>query len=291
MRQEGNPKLSETLETFCEEHLGPLTHVSFCGWAHAESNVWRVVSESQTAYLKAHRQPRKYRQELNAYMWWAPQLTGTPTLLGKLEGNINVLLLSEVPGDLVENLSLDSSSLCDLYRQAGAFLRRLHDLPFEDTDIPLSEALEQRLEGWTGARARGIVEPDDLDWARARVTETLPLLNPYRRVPCHRDFTGRNWLSNDGQLYVIDFEHARADLWFLDLERLTGKWGAEPELEESFFAGYGRTLNDEERGVLERLAALSAVSTIVWAREHGDLTFEAYGRERLANLKRNSHNT
>lgn len=284
--------LDGALLMFCQQSLGPLQQSTFCGWDHAESSVWKVVSESgRAAYLKQHRQPRKFAQESRAYAEWLPHLSAfTPQLIAKLEGAQNALLLSPVLGELVETSQLGTVDLHDLYIQAGHFLNKLHTLPFSDEDeLPIGEAVAQRTGAWTGKRAEGIINANDIAWVRARVSETLPLLQMYTRVPCHRDYTARNWLVNEGKLYVIDFEHARADLWFLDVERMwSDVWRERPFLEAAFWEGYGRTLKEEERGILERLAALNALSTVVWAKEHGDEEFEAFGRGVLERLKRSA---
>ena len=280
--------MPEKLLNACRQVLGDGLETSFHGWDHAESKVWKVIGRDQIAYLKQYHQPRKYQQEYEAYTRWLPLLKSmrTPDLLAHFEDS-RTLLFSEVQGELVEEKERRGEDVRDLYRQAGAFLRELQTLPFVDEDeLPLSEAVAQRTEAWTAGRAGGIVGAADVDWVRARVAETLPVLQDYRRVPCHRDYTARNWLVDEGKLYVIDFEHSRPDLWFLDIERLwSDVWWERPDLAEAFWEGYGRILSDEEAWLLERLAALNALSTIVWAREHNDAPFEARGRARLERLK------
>ena len=276
--------MPKKLRDACQEVLGEVLETSFRGWDHAESRVWRVVARRQTAYLKQHRQPLKHKQEYRAYTEWLPRLPDiTPKLLADFEDS---LLLSEVPGELVEDKERRDEDVRDLYRQAGAFLQELHDLPFVyEDEMTLAEAFVRRTEAWTG-RVGDILSADDVAWVKARVAEALPILKNYKRVPCHRDYTARNWLADDGKLHVIDFEHSRPDLWFLDIERLwSDVWHERSDLAEAFWEGYGRGLSAEETWVLERLAALNALSTVVWAREHGDVGFEARGRARLERLK------
>ena len=282
--------MPEKLLNACRQVLGDGLETTFYGWDHAESRVWKVVGRNRTTYLKQYRQPRKYRQEYEAYTRWLPLLKSmrTPELLASFEGS-RTLLFSEAPGELVEEKERHGEEVRDLYRQAGAFLRELHTLPFVDEDeLPLNEAIAKRTEAWTTGRAEGVVGAADVAWVRARVAETLPVLQAFKRVPCHRDYTARNWLADEGKLYIIDFEHSRPDLWFLDIERLwSDVWHTRPDLGEAFWEGYGRTLSDEEAWVLERLAAFNALGTIIWAREHNDAPFEAQGWERLERLKAN----
>ena len=83
---------------------------------------------------------------------------------------------------------------------------------------------------------------------------------------------------------VIDFEHSRPDFWLFDVEKLVTEVGG-TGLEAAFWQGYGALLTDAETRVLERYSALNALSTVVWAREHGDEAFEADGRRRLSDLR------
>ena len=279
------------LHAFVQAVVGP-THVRrFCGWEHAESLVWEFqTTAGATLYLKQHRQIRKFRQEHHAYTAWVPALPSvTPILVGAHLAAPHALLITAVPGTLAENTLLSPAHELELHRQAGRFLRALHDLPHEDIDpVSLVDAFAQRMAAWL-PRVRGLVEEGDIDWVISRMQEILPLLGSYSRVPCHRDYTPRNWLVHQAelQLYVIDFEHARPDLALLDMERLwAGTWPGRPDLKAAFFDGYGRNLTSDEEALLERCAALGALTTIGWAHEHGDVPFEQYGRDLLARLRR-----
>ena len=274
---------------FARQHLAEIRSVRFCGWDHAESGVWELSTATGRVFLKKHRQTRKFEQELLAYQAWTPHLSPlTPRLL-EHQRETQTLLLSAVPGELVERMKLSAREERDLHRQAGAFLRRLHDAPFEDADtLTLAEALRKRTEAWA-ARVEGVLTLEDITWVKARVAEALPLLADFTRVPCHRDYTARNWLADGNRFYVIDFEHAHPDLWLYDLERLWAElWPERPDLRAAFLNGYGRDLTEEEEGVLERVAAHGALSTIVWARDHKDTAFEEQGWRRLAWLKARS---
>lgn len=287
-------ELPDALGAFAEAQLGQLTRTRFCGWPHAESAVWHLEGRA-SAYLKAFRQPRKFAQERRAYRDWLPRLTSepglavTPALLAE-SGALRALLLSALPGSLAVHALLTPRQGLEVYRRAGAFLRALHALPFGDDDpLPLGEAYRQRAKAWL-ARAEGLVADPLVAWVGGRAGEAAGLLDTLgaARVPCHRDFTARNWLVATGagavRLAVIDFEHARPDFWLFDTEKLCAEVTATP-LEAAFWQGYGRAPTDAERRVLEAHGALAALSTVVWAREHGDAAFEAQGRAQLGRLR------
>lgn len=296
-------ELGSALRTFAEFHLGAPVRARFCGWPHAESAVWRVEGQvtgqahgRTAAFIKVLRQPQKFAQERRAYRDWAPQLTSAPgpalvpTLLAE-SGALRALLLSALPGVLLERASLKAAQSLEAYRQAGAFLGALHRLPFRDDDpLPLGEATRRRARAWL-ARAEGLVQPELRAWVEGRavaVAETLEQLGA-ARVPCHRDFAPRNWLvtteKGEGavRLAVIDFEHSRPDFWLADLEKLCAS-GWDADSEAAFWTGYGRTLTAAEWTLLEQRSALAALATVVWACEHGDAAFEAQGRAQLSGL-------
>ena len=220
------------------------------------------------------RQPRKFVQERRAYRAWLPGLgfQGTPRLLAE-SSELRALLVSAYPGSC--SSTLIQAKRPEVYRQAGAWLRALHALPFVDDDpVPLLKPMRSAAQrGW--GRAAGLLEPTLISWVGTQVESAVKSLEQLGavRVPCHRDYSPRNWLvdlsGENVQLSVIDFEHARPDHWLVDVERLyAGSWDS--SLEDAFWQGYGRVLSELERKVLGQRLVLSALSSVVWAREHGD---------------------
>ena len=275
------------LTEFTVAQVGDIRSVEFAGWDHGESLVWRIESElREVVYLKTHRQPGKFRQETHALKHWTAELpAATPILIATHTGKRHAFLMSAVPGKLVELLDQTGESLTQTYRSAGRFLAALHAVEYCDDDIPVAEAMHQRTLAWCD-RAKSHASPEQITWVRERMLDSIPLLNGYQRVPCHRDFSPRNWMIDErGRFGVIDFEHSRADLFLLDFERQWSRqWFDQPQLASAFWQGYGRYLTSDEEQLLERCAALSALSTITWAREHNDKAFESHGRRVLARL-------
>ena len=103
-------------------------------------------------------------------------------------------------------------------------------------------------------------------------------------MPCHADFRPRNRLWCDAAgLSVVDFEHARADLWAFDLHVLAARpWQGRPDLAAAFWDGYGRVPDDRDAALIAATTALYALGTIVWARSQADAETEAHGWHVLA---------
>jgi Ser/Thr protein kinase RdoA (MazF antagonist) len=280
---------SEALLEFAQFHLGNITRVTARGWKHQETGVWELASEQGRVFLKSHKQNAKFEQELRAYLEFVPHaLKITPALLASDKFQ-NALLLSAVPGELVDDL-LEKQNIknveFEVYHRAGQFLRSYHDVPYEDTETPsLEDAFWLRAESWL-KRAEPFVAARDIDWVRTRVKEMLPTLKTMKRVPCHRDYTGRNWLWHE-KLYVIDFEHSRPDVWLFDLEKVWSEiWPYKPELKEAFMTGYGKNLTSEDEALLNGYVALSCITKIVWTWEHDkDEAYIRWARGRLERLR------
>lgn len=272
--------------------MGRVTEWSDHSWSHGVCRVWAgSLATGGSFFLKVHSQERKFLQERLAYTEWTPRIpSATPCLLASSREHRALLMTCE-RGQLASTPRLAETELLAADRQAGAFLRALHDLPVTDCDpIPLPVALRQRLVSWC-ERARGCLEHETLDWVR-RTFDPERWFAGQRRVPCHRDFQPRNWLvdstaGSSPTVRFIDFEHAGLDTRWVDFLKLwDGPWLEHPDRERAFFRGYGSELDTEDRTRLTQLALLHGVATTAWGREHGDSVYEAHGRAILARLTR-----
>jgi Ser/Thr protein kinase RdoA (MazF antagonist) len=268
------------VQEWVERIVGPYQVVGDRSWEHGESFVVQVRDgEGTTWFAKRHRRADRHARELAAYQHWVPALGSRAPRLRAHDTDLKVLLLSSVPG----SPGPEDAMAPALQHQAGQLLRRLHDAapeqPWPDFAAKQLDRFEAR-----AARAADLVDAPSLDYARAQVRE-LAGLPAQVKVPCHLDYGPRNWIVASGLLYVIDFEFAEPHCWLQDLGRLFYQpWQEHPDARAAFLAGYGRSLTDDDIGVLVALGASAAVSTVVWARSHGDAPFEASGRRCLADL-------
>ncbi|MEE2940938.1 MAG: aminoglycoside phosphotransferase family protein [Planctomycetota bacterium] len=266
-----------------EEHLGEVREAEDASCDHAASDVVRVVCARGAAFLKRHRDRRKFDQERSAYAGWCNGLDAAATLLAATESPGPALLVHAAPGaPLAGLISLSADVERAHWSRAGAFLAALHALPHEDEDeVPLPDAWTRRAEAWVRRAGRAITRREAegvLSLARAPWPESD---DRPRRVPCHRDFTPRNWIVTEDSLAVIDFEHARADWALVDLGRALEEVPEDREdLAAALWAGYGADRTALEVS-LPRVLAVQAVARIAWAVEHGDARFERSGRELL----------
>lgn len=260
---------------FAELVLGPCELEQDHSWAHGLSAVLRLRdAHGVTWFAKRHRERDRYEAEVAAYRQWVPALSGHAPRLHAVDDLRSAIIVSAIPGEPVPWPAADLSALPDtdrlaeqaLHREAGVLLRRFHaaqpPLPWDDFGAAKIAEFESLM-----PMASELLGKRDLALARVEV-ETLSGLPCPGQVPCHRDYTPRNWLVKDRVQYVVDFEHARLDVWLVDLARLyLGIWADRPDLEEAFLAGYGRQLSDTDHAILRGVAALTATWLVVKARE------------------------
>jgi hypothetical protein len=201
-------------------------------------------------------------------------LRGSAPRLRAVSDPLATVIVSAVPGEPAPWPAADAGVLPEaarvaeaaLHRQAGMLLHRFHQArpPLRWEGFGAAKAAEF---GALAPLASALLGKRELALARAEVQALAGLPCP-GRVPCHRDYTPRNWVVSDGVPCVLDFELARLDVWLADLSRLhLGIWGTRPDLREAFLAGYGRQLTATDRAILQGCAVLTAIWLLVKAHE------------------------
>jgi 8-oxo-dGTP diphosphatase len=211
------------------------------------------------------------------------------------------LVVSELPGQILEGMRLPASQERAIWRAAGAALVALHELgPGECfgpclRDGTCAEAFPQDATEYVAKRFGSQIERaiqagyiNDAELAAVRAAyERIPVFAGERPLPCHRDYCAANWLvSQEGDWTgVIDFEFAYWDVRVADFSRDPNwSWIRRPDLVAAFFEGYGRSLTPAEEQQLLVAHAEYALGAILWGHEHAFYGFEQEGREALAHL-------
>ncbi|WP_020574213.1 hypothetical protein [Actinopolymorpha alba] len=282
------------LERYAEDLLGPCRTTKDCSWNHGGSRVIRVRdAEGSSWYVKQHPHQELHTREVAAYQRWVPALGNRAPWLRAYDDERRLLVLSEVPGDTF--VSVDTGvdpgvdaghrTDVDVYHQAGTLLRRLHDAEALPPYGDYAARKQATLESWA-ARADGLLDRRELDFARSELRSLDGIPEP-SLVPCHLDYSPRNWLVASGRVQVIDFEWAGPEVWVSDLARLYfGPWRQRPDLRDAFLAGYGRDLDGDAHGILLAGHALTAVWHVIWGHTHGNASFAASTRQTLQALMR-----
>lgn len=192
---------------------------------------------------------------------------------------LRAVLLSALPGEAGPWPGDEAT-----HRRAGALLRLLHEAepgePWDGFADAKSAEYEQLL-----PEAVDLLSADVLDFVRAEVRGLAALDARPVRVPCHRDYTPRNWLVSGAEVRVIDFELVRRDVWVGDLARLeTGAWRGRSELRAAFLSGYGRVPDAADAAVLRTCAVLTAARLVVAGHEYAERDLELANRQVLWNF-------
>jgi Ser/Thr protein kinase RdoA (MazF antagonist) len=255
------------------------------------SLVWRLRdARGAEWFLKRHGDRGRYLAELAAYRTWVAALQGSAAQLRAFDESLQAMILSALPGAPASwpaaqagQPSATRTRERAIQHEAGRVLRRLHDAqparPWPDFAV----AKMEQFDGLTPA-VSGLLGRRQLDVARAEIARLTGIPAP-ARVPCHHDYTPRNWVVDSRGLCVIDFEWAGLDAWVADLARLhLGIWPTRPDLRDAFLQGYGRQLRGTDHLALHGCAVLTGVWLLSKAHEQGRPSFEASSRQALLRL-------
>ena len=289
---------------WCASVLGSVKVMSDTSKNHGghESSVRRLRTNVGFCYLKVHNSPSHWHNEVHAYERWTGAFGAhAPKLLAVRDIEPLALVISELPGQILEGMRLPPSQERAIWRDAGAALVALHSLGPGGgfgpclRDGTLVEAFPQDAREYVSKRfmsqieraiQAGCINDDELATLQAAY-ELIPAFEGERPHPCHRDYCAANWLiSQEGTWTgVIDFEFAYWDVRVADFSRDPDwNWMRRPELVDAFFTGYGRSLTPAEEQ--QRLVAHAeyALGAILWGHDHAFYGFEREGREALAHL-------
>jgi aminoglycoside phosphotransferase (APT) family kinase protein len=259
----------------------------------------RVRTRAGYCYLKTYPQRPHWESEVHAYEQWAPAFGDlAPRLLAVRDEEPLALVISELPGKVLEEVSLPASQESAVWRRAGAALVALHEFavgryfgPCQRdgtcAGTPITDAgeyISTDLNSWVERGIRiGCLRDDELAIVRA-ARGLLSAFAGELPCPCHRDYGPANWLvRNDGAWAgVIDFEFARWDVRVADFTRYPDwEWMRRPELVDAFFEGYGRSFTSAEEQ--QRLFAhvQYGLGAIVWGEENAYHGFAEEGRRAI----------
>lgn len=287
--------MKNLLRSYAEQVLGSCVLLQDASWKHQMSVVLRLRdARGAQWFVKHHRHQERFSAELMAYQRWVPALAGSAPELRAFDESMCAMILSALPGEPAPwplqhapepdaDADADRAGHIRMQRQAGVALRRLHDA---QPALPWPEFAAAKLEQFDGLRPAlaSLLTRRELDAARSEVVALADVPAPVQ-VPCHHDYTPRNWLVHDGVLRVIDFEWAGLDAWVADLARLhLSLWTTRPDLREAFLAGYGRQLSPADLATLHGCAVLTGAWLLTKAHETGQPSFEDASRSALLRL-------
>jgi aminoglycoside phosphotransferase (APT) family kinase protein len=298
-----NPQ--EDVLRWCADVLGPLQVLDDHTREHPglRASITRLRAPGGDFILKSLPDFSHWESEVHAYEHWAAAFGAhAPRLIAVREEEPHSVLISALPGTVLEETTLADAQQIAVWRAAGQALAGLHNLPHGEFFGPVRRDgscagerirraevyMTSLLDHWLERGARiACLAPDELAIVQA-AREDIPAFAGEQPTACHRDYCSNNWLvTRDGTWSgVIDFEFAYWDVRAADFTRYPNwEWIDHPERIAAFFEGYGRPLNaheEEQRLVCHVQYALAAV---VWGMENEYFGYAAEGRRALAHLR------
>lgn len=303
MSSANNTTLDQVLD-WCAEVIGPIKTQSdrTRQYSGDKKTSIRFETPSGACYLKIHRDQSRWEQEVHGYQHWAPVFGDqAPKLLAVREQEPLALVVTALPGTVLEETTLPPQQERSAWRAAGSALVALHALspgPFfgpvrrngTSAEQPITDAVEYITRGLQTNLDRGRSADYLAPAEQATVRNALSLAPAFAGqppVPCHRDYSPANWLVDQTGAWsgVIDFEFAHWDVPAADYSRYPDwDWIKRPDLVDAFFAGYSPLATVEAKQ--QRLVSLVAygLGAIVWGNANEYFGFAREGHEALACL-------
>lgn len=245
-------------------------------WHQTDTVVLRLDCENKEYILKtAGSRNHHFDREFEAHHSVTAPLVayGVAASLRFASEQARLMVLDYLPGTLVD--ATPAEEIPSIHYQAGEVLRLLHDAD-SFTDTEYESRIQEKC--WRLLNKQHRIEPAVAE----KILEVLDAYTPQpiTVVPTHGDWQPRNWLEDQGRLYVIDFGRFEYRPAATDLVRLASQqWRGKPELEAAFLQGYGQDPRTAVRWPMQYL--YEGLATSVWSYSMGDEEFETQGHQML----------
>jgi Ser/Thr protein kinase RdoA (MazF antagonist) len=289
---------------WCGQVFGPIKLLSDHTRHHPgdRTATLRIETSNGICYVKIHRTPDRWAQEVHGYEAWAPVFGEfAPKLLAVRDEAPLALVVSAIEGKPLDEVRLSTEKEKSVWNAAGRALSSLHQAavgnhfcpcdragncigePTTDPVAYVSNQLQHDLD--KGVQA-GHLTSDEQAVVRAAIDLT-PVYAGLAPVPCHRDYCPPNLLVNETGEWVgvIDFEFAHWDVAATDFARDPNwNWMDRPEMMDAFFEGYGQHRSATEEQQYLVCLVRYGLSAIVWGMDNDYFGFAREGREALVRL-------
>ncbi len=283
----------DSLRKFAYDSLGHSIHIEDFSRRYGRKSItWRITAPGKPDYyLKRHEHRSHYLAEVRALDEWVQCLPdepwwSVPSVLATAD-ELGAVILTGLPGVILEETPIESSTRTKLFELAGKFANLLHSSRIDLSSISTSQTYtDENLDRYL-LLAEPHIDSATLKWVdsvvrRSDTWEGLAI------VPTHCDFSPRNWLVCEGRalLGIIDWERSRPGYYVEDFQRMIqDHWVLEPQLRDAFFTGYGREPSEPEWYQANQVVLINAVGGVTWSISHGDSEFEHRYRVVIERLK------
>jgi thiamine kinase-like enzyme len=173
-------------------------------------------------------------------------------------------------------------------RRVGETLRRLHDGPAFPARFDPFRVVEAYL---ATAASRGVATPREYERAKRTADEIERTRAPQRECPCHNDLLNANFIAQDGNVRIVDWEYAGMGDRFFDLANFSVNHELSDDQNEQLLTAYFGELAETDLHALRLMRFMSDFREAMWGVvQQGlselDFDFAGYAREHFARLER-----
>ncbi len=145
--------------------------------------------------------------------------------------------------------------------RAAAVLRRLHDGPPIPGRFDSFRVVEDYAET---AAAHGVEVPEVFEWAHGVALRIEEARGGPVPVACHNDFQNLNFLDDDGEIRIVDWEYAGMGDRFFDLANFSINHEFDDDANALLLEAYFGELRDEDARALRLMRFMSDFREAMW---------------------------
>ena len=173
-------------------------------------------------------------------------------------------------------------------RRIAGTLRRLHDGPPFPSRFDPFRVVEAYL---ATAASRGVATPREYERAKQTADEIERARGPQRECPCHNDLLNANFIAQDGNVRIVDWEYAGMGDRFFDLANFSVNHELTDAQNEELLTAYFGELAEPDVHALRLMRFMSDFREAMWGVvQQGlselDFDFAGYADEHFARLER-----
>jgi thiamine kinase-like enzyme len=152
----------------------------------------------------------------------------------------------------------------DNIRRVMEVVRKIHSMP----EIPGDFSVFRTVENYTEtARHYNVEFPEKFGWLIERVNETEAALMtaPSPTRPCHNDLLNANFLIDEDQIYVLDWEYAGMGDIYFDLANFSDHHELSDGQDHWLLECYFGNVDDKQLAHLKIMKVMSDLREAMWA--------------------------
>lgn len=159
---------------------------------------------------------------------------------------------------------IEEITQADNIRRVIELVRKIHSIP----EIPGEFSVFRTVENYAETARKFNVElPENIDFLmeRSREAETAIMSTPQSLRPCHNDLLNANFLINDEQIFILDWEYAGMGDVFFDLANFSTNHELSEEQDRWELECYFGKVTEKQLAHLNIMKVMSLFREAMWS--------------------------